>query len=444
MHESHYNLVMKVDTDAFLLFNSLSGSADLVDSAVVKVLRGQLINDRVEKYLISRGYLTSKTIIEEKSEMKRFFTEVCQTLFKNKEYGFVITYKCNLACPYCFEASVKEGIVGKRTTVIDDRRIEKAFEVIDFFDDLGDNKKISIKLYGGEPLMPENRRAVEYIIKNAITRDRKIAVITNGIYLNEYIDYLAKYKDRIDFVQVSLDGPKNEHDKRRVSISGNGTFDRIIHNIELVLLKGIKTSIRILVDSENEHTIPELIKFLKYHNWPNQDKLSCFFASTSAPNSNTLHNYSKVAIWKKICQYYEKGLLNEIFSEPIVYPFKDLFINKVWSPRFFACNAHTGLMIFDPYGMIYPCWKAVGQSELSIGRFYPSFKLNKASKRWKSRSVFMLKKCAGCEFSAICGGGCAYSAYVKHGTILEGSCEEMEVIKNVYLPFAYQRYLKKS
>jgi MoaA/NifB/PqqE/SkfB family radical SAM enzyme len=65
--------------------------------------------------------------------------------------------------------------------------------------------------------------------------------VTNGIALDRYVKDLAEI--HLDFLDISLDGPREEHD----SIRGVGTFDRTLGNLRLALEKDIAD--RILVAS---------------------------------------------------------------------------------------------------------------------------------------------------------------------------------------------------
>jgi uncharacterized protein len=53
---------------------------------------------------------------------------------------------------------------------------------------------------------------------------------TNGTLINEEIvKFIKEYKV---FLSISLDGDKHTHDKNRIFINGNGTYDKLLKNIE--------------------------------------------------------------------------------------------------------------------------------------------------------------------------------------------------------------------
>lgn len=66
----------------------------------------------------------------------------------------------------------------------------------------------------------------------------------------------------INSVQITIDGPKEVHDRRRILRNGKGTFDRIIENIRNIH-DILRVSIRINVDKENADRVFELIDFIE-------------------------------------------------------------------------------------------------------------------------------------------------------------------------------------
>jgi uncharacterized protein len=113
-----------------------------------------------------------------------------------------------------------------------------AQRAIDFFLPRTKNsERVSIAFYGGEPLLNFNilKESVYYTRaqanKNNIKSDIGFALTTNGTLLKHEI--IRKFLIDNNFsLLVSLDGPKAIHDKYRRYISGKGTYDTIIQNLE--------------------------------------------------------------------------------------------------------------------------------------------------------------------------------------------------------------------
>lgn len=134
-----------------------------------------------------------------------------------------LTEKCNLNCSYCFEKN-------KNNTNI-------TLDVLDKFIDFVKKrnlKTISIRLFGGEPLL--DLTLLENVLlkleKDLINNGTNIMynIFTNGTCINEKaINLIDKYSIQ---VFVSIDGCKYIHDMARKDINGHGTYDLIIKNIK--------------------------------------------------------------------------------------------------------------------------------------------------------------------------------------------------------------------
>lgn len=107
-----------------------------------------------------------------------------------------------------------------------------------------------IGLFGGEPLLPRNRRTIEYLFNK--TLDKSYDVITNGYYLDQFIDLLTCVN--VSYVMVTLDGKRETHNKRRYLANAEPTFDKILHNIQKCLENRIPVRIRMNID---QNTIGE-------------------------------------------------------------------------------------------------------------------------------------------------------------------------------------------
>lgn len=100
--------------------------------------------------------------------------------------NIMLTYGCNLKCPYCFA----NEFVNKKASYITEENFVKA---IDF---LTRENEARIGLIGGEPtLHPKFKKFLEFLIGN-----RKVieaTIYTNGIFLDRYINQIISPKFRL-------------------------------------------------------------------------------------------------------------------------------------------------------------------------------------------------------------------------------------------------------
>jgi uncharacterized protein len=138
------------------------------------------------------------------------------------ELTLFLDHQCNLRCTYCytgrkFSRPMSHEILGKSV----DLALARA------------GSELRIAFFGGEPLLHfALMRETEGYLAEALTRSPRPPpsvrwlVNTNATLLtDDVLDWLAP--PRAATVFVSLDGPRDVHDARRVDPAGRGTYDRV-------------------------------------------------------------------------------------------------------------------------------------------------------------------------------------------------------------------------
>lgn len=174
--------------------------------------------------------------------------------YQDSVYKIIVytTNACNFRCTYCEQThEVKQ---------LNDDVADKILNLIAEKAKL--NRKIEISWFGGEPFLEYDRicnmleRAVEICRYNQCELISSAA--TNGYLLTE--EKVKKLKELgLQWLQITLDGNREIHDKRRILANGEKTFDTILRNVELVLKQGIRVTLRINVDEENIYDISEVL-----------------------------------------------------------------------------------------------------------------------------------------------------------------------------------------
>ncbi|MBI5264578.1 MAG: radical SAM protein [Bradyrhizobium sp.] len=145
-----------------------------------------------------------------------------------------VTESCNLRCAYCVYSGAYSG---RRThNPSHDMSPSLARRAIDFFTAQSqESEERYLSLYGGEPFIRFDfvKTAVEYARK--VCPDICIAITSNATLLNETI--IRFLSDNDVALTLSLDGPKELHDRYRVRRNGRGSFDAVIEKIELIKSK---------------------------------------------------------------------------------------------------------------------------------------------------------------------------------------------------------------
>jgi uncharacterized protein len=409
-----------------MLIHGYTGAIDIVDSNIVNALNAENISSVLSEDEISllsqRGYLTNKTVEEEQSYVAHFadvLHRMNSKLYKN--FGFVITYDCNFRCPYCFENIIsKHGTAWTKRTITKEL-VDKAYDAmlkIEAHRELHTNE---ILLYGGEPFLRENYDIVKYIIKKGYSLGYKFKAITNGYDLDFYEDLLSP--EYFTFIQISMDGFRDNHNKRKFHYKEGASFEKVIKNIGLSLNHKIKTQIRLNFDKVN---ILDKNILYNYFVKLGYDKCDYFLPYAAMVESREKPRFSDKERFLSSEEFTtelkeEKCIVNPI-TQKMIKAFELYFKNKTpikLSPV--ACTAQYGSHFFDPYGDIYPCLEIVGRKEYSLGTYNEiNITWNSAKNDWFSRHVGNDESCKKCKFALICGGKCVAKRISK----LEQSCTQ--------------------
>lgn len=393
-------VITKINEQEYLLINTLNGLMDRVNETVVEILGKWSSMESIEVQsedervlydrLCTRGYLCSDD--KDEQQQKDKIIEALRERQKKSQakirgLTFVMTYDCNFRCPYCFE-SVNKNLTGRYITK---DHVDAALRFV------GEDLE-HIGLFGGEPLLPNNRKTIEYLIQKA--PNKSYDVITNGYCLDRYIDLLSQIN--VTYVMVTLDGDKSTHDKRRFLANGKPTFDKILKNITLCLQHRIPIRIRMNIDQntvgESETLRSTLLETFQEYSDLLSFEISPMMEIATHERNQLLHSLVKND--RSCSQPNAKNVLLSRFS-PIV---NSLLHQKKLHPTYAYCLDHQNKYIVDPLGLIYPCLVAVGKREFAVGTYYPQAKFFENSVR--NRNIETIEKCRSCEYSLLCGGGC--------------------------------------
>lgn len=407
---SYYTIpvILSKDNDKLILIHGNTGAIDVVSTRLYSVLNN--INDNVrvpeslKELLIKRGYLTYKSYVEELEYTHKLIDLKCKSdFFKSCDITWVVSYKCNFCCPYCFESNnVLSSTFSKRS-------VDKVYSSIDNY--IEENKIIKrpqIVLFGGEPLLAENRKIVEYIVSEGVKRGCLFSAVTNGYDLDEYMDLICC--EKISKLQITLDGTKQMHDSRRFHYKDGATFDKIIQNIQRIKEKNVKVAIRMNVDRDG------VVEFAKLYNYLQDigllcDNISVYAARLMEYEDVDLSIREDISI-PSVREYMDMQKENNTADKCKDYDLKSRFLyainnNTAFPFKTVGCAISKGGVVVDPFGYLYPCWELVGKKEYIIGNYFRGkFALNNAALKWHRSMLLTDENCRSCKFALICGGGC--------------------------------------
>lgn len=211
--------------------------------------------------LISAGYLKPPYI----ENIKHMATPLLGLALERKVARILlqVTQNCNLKCKYCIYSESKN--LNTRSHSNNAMTFQTAIKAVDFYAQHSlDNDEKTIGFYGGEPLLNFKliKKVIEYANEIFKGKDVIYSITTNGTLLtDDVIDFFLKHNVQLT---ISLDGPREIHDKNRCFRDGCGSYDIVMKNLETLRKKSKRKmpfSVSMVVDPENDYD--EIVKVFK-------------------------------------------------------------------------------------------------------------------------------------------------------------------------------------
>jgi len=225
---------------------------------------------------------------------------------------------CQLGCDYCGQEHYNEKLEQNIDTDLL-RHIENKIK-------LTKCSLLIVQWYGGEPLTALT--TVERLSNKIISLCKiynisyKANMVTNGVVLSKSTFQRLLDVNIFDF-QITLDGEKKEHNKRRFFKNGKGSFNKIYNNIKNICNSRYKEqyffNIRVNIDKRNENSLWLLMDKLEQdglndkislyikpvHNWENDASLLCL----------STEEFAKYEI-----DFYSRKILNNYKNASALFP----------------------------------------------------------------------------------------------------------------------------
>lgn len=314
-----------------------------------------------------------------------------------------IAHDCNLRCKYCFAG---QGGYGQWRMLMP---FDVARRGVDFLiAHSGPREHCELDFFGGEPLL--NWHVVQQTIDYVHTQEKKhhkkikMSLTTNGLLLDEAkVKYLTD--NHISLI-LSLDGRKEMHDRMRPGVHGEGTYDRIVKNLQYCVQhrNGEEYYVRGTFTRYNLDFTTDVIDMLDHG----------FDAVSMEPvvGEDTEEYSIKKEDLPRVKAEYDRLAKLFIQREEEGRPFfffhfnMDLWKGPCLPKRLRGCGAGHEYLAVVPNGDIYPCHQFVGREGYVLGNVYEGLKNMKMMHDFRANHVFSKPTCVDCWAKFFCSGGC--------------------------------------
>lgn len=409
------HFIARVGDGEAILCNLVNGNGDIINDALAAKLESRAfdaIGDNDIEELISRGYLhdseaSYKSMI---SQMESEWLEQAAAAVPN--FVFIPTYTCNLDCYYCFEKAYQHSADLKPQAALRhavdfmvavDHVLKRHEAVRGRHVDPG---QVSVTITGGEPLLPENKKVIEYLLRECDESGYKTSIVTNGYEVPLYMDLFERF--RVDEIQLTIEGSRRVHDSIRVTQDGERTFDVIASSVGSLASVCNSLSVRINASRKNIDSLSDTSFSSLAQRYPNvlfyvylMQQEGCAGFSNVVDELSGLKRVFALkdetsALDNLDVSYHGERLVASIFD------------NAGFHPKVKMCAGMQNQYIFDYQGRVFKCWWGMGNDSFRVGSYSgKGVEIDQDRERpYLSRSVLSLSRCRQCKFRFLCGGGC--------------------------------------
>lgn len=355
--------------------------------------------------LIKNGFV--RPIIERNGDINQ--------LQKYPNYFIIFTSNyCNMTCRYCsYNAQQKGELISEKTIK---KIISKAMDL--------PARKMTIAFHGGEPMLALGQIIEAHKFSETLKKEKNKLVVyrfqTNGTLVTpENIELLKKHG--LD-LGISLDGPKDVHDKYRTMADNSGSFKLIWNNI--MTCKKMDYKIAVLSTIHDPKDFSRSVRFfLENEIYYFRVQPSCYFSGRAEDLSFKKRKMADFADeFMKSCDYvleYDKKYPRKISFDPlneVLYNITHLDRGNRACSRS-PCGSGSIVLCIDAKGDIYPCDVFANYPEMRLGSINEVDSLadlldaSEVLKELRGRTIDNIETCKKCAWRTYCSAGCSGRAY---------------------------------
>lgn len=384
----HY--VMRVNhEDRVLLYNVVTSQLTVLDQEEVDILDSlpakyspameQLVNAH---YLVPECFDEHQQVVKMRYIMRKL--DEVQTSKAITKYTILPTTACNARCYYCFEQGTKAVTMTRET----------ADSVVEFIaSQCGTEKTAHITWFGGEPTVAADR--IDQISDGLKLRGIKFFsdMTTNGYLFDDQLVQKAKSLWNLRYLQICFDGLEERHNRTKGFVNvKDSPYQRILHNIGLLLDANIRVGMRMNFDKANYQEFEGLVNEakLRFGDNPNLSVYAFPVIGEYADNEGRILHGSEDWFVEKIVE------LNDISRRMGRYH----SVRELPHFQYHCCDAEKDSTItIIPSGALVKCCERFSEEDV-IGTVKEGITNKDLAFSWKEYADY--EKCRGCVYFPDC------------------------------------------
>jgi uncharacterized protein len=328
-----------------------------------------------------------------------------------------LTRSCNMACSYCIDGDAydQKDCLGSANMSED-----VALRGVDYLLEHSTDQMhpLAISFYGGEPLLRFEllKKVVEYAEKRADEKSKCIvfSITTNGTLLTPSVaEFLISHSVQM---VVSLDGPRDIHDRCRRFKGGGGTFEVVATALEMVrnldpdyFDRLVRCSVVVTPGSDLEELqayfsdlhVNTIANFVDTYGIDETE-----FGSVGAvAGLSTLRTQMAARLREEGAEFLSQNNMSKDFAAVLLSPMIKRFLESdASSPRMSLgqCVLGASRLYLSADHAFYPCEKVAGHSFARIGNIEAGIDADRVADLVEQFYEMAKKQCSGCWMSSRC------------------------------------------
>ncbi|QXW66268.1 radical SAM protein [Streptobacillus moniliformis] len=422
---SNYNIVKIKKNDEVTILNTVTGKkincqiSDEIYNKLMSKMNFTNTNDNLIKKLYLDGFLVDAN----ENEFEKVEEIYNYNIFDNNlEFTIIITDGCNFKCAYCYQEDREYKIIKKNILISILKYIEKNSKKY---------KTIKINWFGGEPML--GFKKIIYFMEKCIEicKKNKISLVS-GMTTNGYLLTLDNFKKllkcKVFLFQITLDGPREIHNKLRPHKNKQDSFEVIIDNLRKInfeIKQYYSIVLRINLTKATVNNFTKFMNELKFLKRNNKINFNC----------QKMSNYGGESINKLIDEMITEEDFANIHSTLVENNFNIINQPLIKAGAGLCSSCKKNSYYIDPDGNVLKCSLAIYNFKFKekniIGYIKEDgeiFIKNDIENQWIKRNK-LDNECKHCKFYPIC-----YNHY----------CPYRRMIKNKKICYGYKNFIFNS
>jgi uncharacterized protein len=318
------------------------------------------------------------------------------------------THLCNLACTYCYNDDVRRPVMADETLR---RVIDQTFSYVRVH---APQRLVSFIWHGGEPMvagLPYFEQAVKFQQEfgDGVLYDNSIQ--TNGTLINDrWLDF---FKQERFSVSISIDGPRDLHDRFRVDRRGRGSFDRVEAAINRVQMADIPLGVCIVISRANVDHVEEIYDYVASRGLRfNVIPLNRSGGARTHFEDVGLEAEEYAPAWIRMYDRWFDADQDYVYCSDFVYKTRAILAGQPADCVALDQCSDTNIAV-DPVGDVFGCATLSGSQGTKYGNLVEAdleaIMTSPVALDYRNRKTD--PQCARCRWQHVCHGGCQARAY---------------------------------